>query len=237
MRHRFVDVWQADLNQYARCLSKLTAVLNEQEKQRADTFQQPLLRNRYIAVRAITRHVLANYLSAQPADLQFSLGEYGKPDLISDSLYFNISHTDHLLLIAVGNLPDIGVDIELIKTRSNMDGMAKRCFAESEFQFWQPLPEPQSQETFYRLWTKKEAFVKAIGRGIALGLNRCEIESQKDGQIISIPEDYGLACDWKITEIPVIANFCAALVTPNLEFELRQRLFDSNQLEKFTKKD
>jgi 4'-phosphopantetheinyl transferase len=237
MRHRFVDVWQADLNQYARCLSKLTAVLNEQEKQRADTFQQPLLRNRYIAVRAITRHVLANYLSAQPADLQFSLGEHGKPDLISDSLYFNISHTDHLLLIAVGNLPDIGVDIELIKTRSNMDGMAKRCFAESEFQFWQPLPEPQSQETFYRLWTKKEAFVKAIGRGIALGLNRCEIESQKDGQIISIPEDYGLACDWKITEIPVIANFCAALVTPNLEFELRQRLFDSNQLEKFTKKD
>ena len=237
MRHRFVDVWQADLNQYARCLSKLTAVLNEQEKQRADTFQQPLLRNRYIAVRAITRHVLANYLSAQPADLQFSLGEYGKPDLISDSLYFNNSHTDHLLLIAVGNLPDIGVDIELIKTRSNMDGMAKRCFAESEFQFWQPLPEPQSQETFYRLWTKKEAFVKAIGRGIALGLNRCEIESQKDGQIISIPEDYGLACDWKITEIPVIANFCAALVTPNLEFELRQRLFDSNQLEKFTKKD
>lgn len=237
MRHRFVDVWQVDLNQHAICLSKLTAVLNDRERQRADTFQQPPLRNRYIAVRAITRHVLASYLSAQPADLQFTLGEHGKPALISDSLHFNISHTDHLLLIAVGNLPDIGVDIELIKTRSNMDGMAKRCFAESELKYWQPLPEPQSQETFYRLWTKKEAFVKAIGRGIALGLNRCEVEPQIAGQLISIPEEYGLACDWKITEIPVIANFCATLVTPNLEFELRQRLLDSNQLEKFTIKD
>ncbi len=118
-----------------------------------------------------------------------------------------------------------------------MDGMARRCFAERELKIWQPLPEPQRQETFYRLWTKKEAFVKAIGRGIALGLHRCELEPQKDGQLIAIPEEYGVANDWKITEIPVIADFCAALVTPNLEFELRQRFFDINQLEKFTRAD
>ena len=229
MRHRFVDVWQADLNQDAICLSKLTAVLNDRERQRADTFQQPPLRNRYIAVRAITRHVLASYLFAQPADLQFTLGEHGKPALISDSLHFNISHTDHLLLIAVGDLPDIGVDIELIKTRSNMDGMAKRCFAESEFHFWQLLPEPLSQETFYRLWTKKEAFVKATGRGIALGLNRCEVEPQIAGQLISIPGEYGMASDWKITELPMVAGISAALVTPNSEFALGHKTFDADQ--------
>ena len=229
MRHRFVDVWQADLNQYARCLSKLTAVLSDRERQRADTFQQPLLRNRYMAVRAITRHVLASYLSAKPADLQFTLGEHGKPALISDSLHFNISHTDQLLLIAVGNLPDIGVDIELIKTRSNMGGMAKRCFAERELKIWQQLSEPQSQETFYRLWTKKEAFVKATGRGIALGLNRCEVEPQIAGQLISIPKEYGMASDWKITEISLVKGFCAALATPNLGFELRHLFFNMNQ--------
>jgi 4'-phosphopantetheinyl transferase len=229
MRHRFVDVWQADLNQDAICLSKLTAVLSDRERQRADTFQQPLLRNRYMAVRAITRHVLASYLSAKPADLQFTLGEHGKPALISDSLHFNISHTDQLLLIAVGNLPDIGVDIELIKTRSNMGGMAKRCFAERELKIWQQLSEPQSQETFYRLWTKKEAFVKATGRGIALGLNRCEVEPQIAGQLISIPKEYGMASDWKITEISLVKGFCAALATPNLGFELRHLFFNMNQ--------
>lgn len=230
MSHYFVDVWQADLNQAAKCLFSLTVVLNDQEKQRAGTFLQPLLRGRYMAVRAITRHVLASYLSTQPADLHFTLGEHGKPALISDSLYFNISHTEHLLLIAVGNLPDIGVDIELIKTRSNMDGMARRCFAERELKIWQPLPEPQRQETFYRLWTKKEAFVKAIGRGIALGLHRCELEPQKDGQLIAIPEEYGVANDWKVTEIPFIAGISAALVTPNFEFELNYKTFDTEAI-------
>ena len=226
MSRHFVDVWQADLNQALKCLPNLAAVLDSQEKQRASAFRQPLSGNRFRAVRAINRHVLASYLSTQPESLEFVITEHGKPNLLDADLYFNISHTQHWLQIAVANLPDIGVDIEQIKTRSNLAAMARRSFADSEFRYWQSLPEPQSLEVFYRLWTKKEAFVKAVGRGIAMGLNRCELEPHQDGQLIAIPEDYGVASDWKVTEIAFAAGISSALVTPNIGFELNYKAFE-----------
>lgn len=230
MSHRFVDVWLADLNLENRCLSKLIDVMSPLEKQRAETFQQPLLRNRYQAVRAITRHVLASYLPMQPANIEFVSGEHGKPNLLNTALSFNISHTGHWLLIAVANLPDIGIDIEQIKTRSNVEAMARRCLADSELLYWRSLSDQQSLEVFYRLWTKKEAFVKAVGRGIAMGLNRCEVEPHLDGQLIAIPEEYGVASAWKVTEIAVTAGISSALVTPNCRFELNYKTFEADAL-------
>lgn len=225
MDHHFVDIWQADLIQDAAILSKFRDVLDEQEKYKADTYKLPLMRDRYVAVRGISRLVLAGYLKADPATLKFTVGEYGKPALICNTLHFNISHTDNLLLVAVANFPEIGIDIEVIKPRNNLDGLARRCFTASEFQVWRQLSLSQSLDTFYRLWTKKEAFVKAIGRGIALGLEQCEVETDKGGQLRMIPAAYGAASDWKITEITVSTNACAALVTPYCEFRLQHKQF------------
>lgn len=222
MEPYFVDVWQGRLMLEAKVLNGLSAFLNGDERQKAQSFRLPVMRDRFVAARGLLRQTLAGYLHADPACLQFETGEYGKPALACGSLHFNISHSADLLLIAVADFADIGVDIEQIKPRGMLDSLARRCFSDREFQGWSRLPVEQQLESFFRLWTKKEAFVKAVGRGIALGVEHCEVELEKGGGLLSIPAEYGAVSGWKVSELTVDAGACAALVTANCGYVLRQ---------------
>lgn len=222
MEQYFVDVWSGHLTLGADDLQHLAGVLEDGERQKAQAFRLPLMRDRYIAARGLLRQTLAGYLQADPASLKFETGEYGKPCLACGSLHFNISHSGDLLIIAVADFPDIGIDIENIKPRTSLESLARRCFSEREFDRWRQLPPAQQLETFYRLWTKKEAFVKAVGRGIALGLEQCEVELEEGGALLVIPAEYGPATAWKAIELPVETEACAALVAANCGFELRR---------------
>jgi len=223
MEQQFVDIWSARLTLAPETLQTLYGILDERERQKAQTFKFGVMRDRFIAVRSLLRQTLADYLKVEPAGLQFDIGEYGKPFLACGSLHFNLSHTGDYLLIAVANFPDIGVDIEKLKERSSLDAIAKRIFSEGELRQWRQLAPEQQLTGFYRLWTKKEAFVKAVGRGIALGMELCEFELQQGGQLIAIPAEYGTVVDWRVTELEVFCGLSAALVAKCRDFELRQR--------------
>lgn len=223
---KFVDVWCGGLALSAEMQKKLAAVLDDDERQKANVFKLPLLRERYIAVRGLLRLALASYLDAEPASLRFEAGEYGKPALSCGSLHFNLSHSDDRLLIAVADFPDVGIDIEAIKPRGSLDALAERCFSERELALWRQLPEDRQMMGFYRLWTKKEAFVKAVGRGLALGMELCEFDLEPGGQLRGAPAEYGPASAWRVTELQIATDACAALVTRGFDFELRGRKFE-----------
>ena len=220
---KFVDLWEGGLRLGPEQIQGLSAILDDGEQQKAETFKFPAMRDRFIAVRGLLRQTLAHYLDVAPASLQFETGAYGKPHLVCDSVYFNLSHCADKLIIAVADFPDIGVDIEAIKPRSSLGGLARRCFSDRELSKWRQLAPDRQLLDFYRLWTKKEAFVKAVGRGIALGMELCEFELEQGGQVLAIPDEYGLASAWRVTELPVSADFSAALVTRRCRFELRRR--------------
>lgn len=222
MKQHFVDVWSGRLTLETERLKSLADVMSDGERQKALAFRLPSMRERYVAARVLLRQTLAGYLQEDPASLQFETGEYGKPCLVCGSLYFNISHTGDFLLIAVADFPDIGIDIETIKPRGSIASLARRCFSDREFDRWLQLPAAAQLEVFYRLWTKKEAFVKAVGRGIALGLEHCEVELEAGGQLLAIPAEYGPADAWKATELTVDTVTCAALVARNCGFALRR---------------
>lgn len=222
MEQNFVDVWCGQLTLAPENRQALEAMLSDGERQKARSFQREMMRDRYIAVRGLLRQTLASYLHVEPASLQFVLGEHGKPSLADAALHFNLSHSADTLLIAVADFTDIGVDIEIIRARGSLGSLARRCFSQREFQAWCLLAPDQQEINFYRLWTKKEAFVKAVGRGIALGLDRCEVELGPGGELRAIPDEYGLATDWKAIELPVHADVCAALVAENCGFSLRR---------------
>lgn len=222
MEGKFVDVWEGSLSVEPEILTGMLDNLSETERQKAAAFKLPVMRQRYIAVRFLLRKTLGNYLQTEPRALQFHVDTYGKPFLACGSLHFNISHTADLLMIAVANFPDIGIDVEAIKLRGNLDCLAVRCFAEAEYQAWRQLPDAQQEMAFYRLWTKKEAFVKAVGRGVALGLEKCEVQLQAGGQLVNIPPEFGVATDWQISELPTNAASAAALVTSSCCFNLRR---------------
>ena len=222
----FVDVWQGRLPSDPETTACLLTMLSEPERQKAESFRIPVMRDRYIAVRALLRQTLAGYLQIPANSLVFKTGAHGKPYLACGSLHFNLSHTADRLMIAVADFADIGIDIEIIKPRSSLDSLAARCFSSRELHAWQQFQPEQRPAAFYRLWTKKEAFVKAVGRGIALGLEQCEVDLQPGGQLQAIPAECGVAADWLVTELSIDSLVCAALVTRHCKFSLRSLGFD-----------
>lgn len=222
MKQYFVDVWHGDLRLSAAALQQLTGLVTDDEKSKAEAFKSTLLRDRYLAVRGLLRQTLAAYLDVQPSTLVFETGQYGKPALVGGALHFNLSHSADTLLIAVADFADIGVDIEISRPRQHLDSLAERCFSDQEHQAWCNLSADEQLDAFYRLWTKKEAFVKAVGRGIALGIEQCEFELGKSGQLLAIPPAYGPVSAWMVHELDVDGASCAALATPACSYDLRR---------------
>jgi 4'-phosphopantetheinyl transferase len=225
----FVDIWQGNLALDVQSLDKLIVLLDQQELARARAFKLPAVRDRFVATRGLLRTILARYLQVDPAGLQFTAGEYGKPALSAEQLYFNLSHTADSLVIVVSDLENIGVDIERIKPRSSLPQLARRCFSKAEFNAWHLFSESQRQQVFYKLWTQKEAFVKAVGRGVALGLDRCEVDLAGSG-FLKVPQEYGLAENWRIIEFFLNQDLCGAVVAPNVEFVPSLRRIDIDRM-------
>ncbi len=176
-------------------------LLNSAELARADSLSHPLMRQRHIEVRARLRLLLADYLQQAPADIRIVRTEQGKPYVPDHPhLVFNISHTARQLVIAIAHQSQLGVDIEHAKPRANLAALVAKCFADVEATYWHSLPDTQKTTAFYRFWTKKEAFVKATGRGIALGLKDCVINPLRPETFLSLPKAYH-PDSWRIIEL------------------------------------
>jgi len=221
----FIDVWLGRLPLEPAILQQFTRLLDHQEQETAGTYKNLLMQQKYIAVRGLLRLTLARYLAVEPVFLQFVRGEYGKPGLIGYRLSFNLSHTADSLAIAVSDLETVGVDIESIQPRKGLHDIARRSFSAQEFGAWRTMTQAQQIHAFYKVWTQKEAFVKAVGRGIALGLERCEVDLSAGG-FVNIPAEYGLAKNWRVLELQSEAEICGAVVAPNVEFVFAQYSLD-----------
>lgn len=167
------------------------------------------------------RALLSRYTKTDPGNIEFGKGEYGKPYLASDrSVDFNLSHSGGKMALAIGRYAPIGLDIETWKPRVNLPGLVKKCFADEERIYWESLPENLQSQTFYDFWTKKESFVKAVGRGIAMGMHRCVISPGDPMRFLSIPDIYGAPEDWKVLALDVGEAVSGALTVPNRPYEI-----------------
>ncbi len=214
MEEDAVRLWHCDIVGDEAYFSAFWNILDHAEQQHADSISQQKIRLNYVEIHARLRLLLAEVVSAKPAQLRILKAEHGKPYLPDyPELVFNLSHTANKLAVAYGYHHDIGVDIETCKPRKNLAALVEKCFAEEEQHYWQHLPEPEQIHAFYRFWVRKEAFVKAVGRGIALGLERCVINPQNDNSFLRIPEGYGKADEWFIQAFQPNEKICGALVT------------------------
>lgn len=169
-----VHVWCAAIDVVPEALDGLERVLPPDEAARADRFATPALRGCWVASQATLRRILAAYTGAPPERLRFGRGERGKPYLLDPSgtgLRFNHSHSGALALYAVALGTEVGVDVEADRAVSDMDALARRFFSPLEAGTLRSLPAAERPKAFLRAWTRKEAFVKATGRGIAQPLS------------------------------------------------------------------
>jgi len=149
--------------------------LNEEERMRADRFHRAEHRARFIRARGMLRYLLGVSLGTPPGSLIFAAGERGKPYLRGIGLHFNLSHSEDRAVLAVSRQASIGIDIECFHRRVDIDGLSRRCFCESEIAMFAGMSEEEKQRAFFRVWTAKEARMKATGEGFYLDPRRIEV--------------------------------------------------------------
>jgi 4'-phosphopantetheinyl transferase len=152
--------------------------------------------------------VLARYLDRAPATLRFDYGPRGKPLLPGTPLSFNLSHSADRALLAVTREARLGVDIERIRPVDH-ERIARRFFAPAEAARLAALPERRRAAAFFAGWTRKEAFMKAVGEGLSLPLDSFEVSL--DGPAVLLRAAAGVATDWSLLELHVPEGFTAAL--------------------------
>ena len=157
---------QFPLDRDASELARLHAFLNDDERERAARFHFERDRNRFVVGRGTLREVLGELLEISPTDVQFAYGPQGKPALAHDTdLRFNLSHSQDWALLAVTEGREVGVDLEFLRQDLNPLEVAPSVFSPEECAALENLPEPERLAAFYGYWTRKEAFIKALGLG------------------------------------------------------------------------
>jgi 4'-phosphopantetheinyl transferase len=172
-----IDLWQTGLIVGSALQQQLVTTLSADEKQRAARFRSADDRRRFVVARGMLRHLLGHYLAIAPRAIEFCYGNQGKPCVEQDAdMHFNLAHAGERAAYAVSARSPVGIDIERIARSLDFERVARRFFSPNEFHALLQLPEARRRYAFYRLWTAKEAVVKATGKGLAQSLKNFEID-------------------------------------------------------------
>ncbi len=222
-----VHVWRASLEVSVSHLQALKDTLAADECARAERFYFQEHRERFIAGRGLLRNILSRYLDREPGQLRFSYNSYGKPALIEETgvegLRFNLSHSHDMALYAVTRGREIGVDIERFRPDVEAEKLAERFFSPREAAVLRTLPERLRPEGFFNCWTRKEAYIKAEGEGMAIPLSSFDVSltpgepaallrSQKDPREVS---------RWSMQALDPKPGYAAALAVKGHDWELK----------------
>ena len=209
-----VEVWHGIITADEALYESFLAVLDGDERRQADRFTNTLLHKRYVDAHGRGTHLLAETVKKAPEKIIINKTKQGKPFLADyPEFAFNLSHSAEQLLVAVAWNCRVGVDVEHYKSRVNLIGLVNKCFAEAEMSYWNQLPDNEKNQAFYRFWTRKEAFVKATGHGIVLGLDQCVVNPEKPVEFISVPMQCGKASIWSIQDLELGEGACGAIVS------------------------
>jgi 4'-phosphopantetheinyl transferase len=169
-----VHSWCAGLDVPPETSARLYSTLALDERDRSARFRSERDRQRFIVARGVLRDLLGHYVQTAPGEISFVYNAFGKPDLSPDfgsPLKFNLSHSAGLVLIAIAAGSHVGVDVEYIENRPDYAEIARSFFSPAEVNQLMTLPSDLHAETFFRCWTKKEAYLKACGEGLATPLD------------------------------------------------------------------
>ena len=212
-----VHLWTSSLDASPADLSALKKTLSPQEMKRAQQFRFEKDRNRFIAGRGLVRSLLGRYLQLRPADLEFAEGPHGKPflsgALAESRLHFNLAHSENRVLIGLTRVGIIGVDIERIRPLDGVDELVGRFFSTREKSAFQKLPPKRRSAAFFRLWTRKEAWLKGTGEGLGQLSKVAEVSflPTKPEQSIILPDDRQSGACWIVQDLKSSRGFAAAM--------------------------
>ncbi|HVW77575.1 MAG TPA: 4'-phosphopantetheinyl transferase superfamily protein [Alloacidobacterium sp.] len=171
-------------------------LLSKGELTRAGKLRTKQLRDRFTADHGILRILLGSYLDCDPKDIAFTTNQYGKPSVSSPAscLSFNMSHSGALTMIAICLGAEIGLDVEAVRPIPEWEDIAASHFSSREIASIRTEPWDEQQNAFFRCWTRKEAFIKAMGMGLSIPLHHFSVSTSLSGDVKL------LHCDWNTEE-------------------------------------
>jgi 4'-phosphopantetheinyl transferase len=210
-----ITVWLARFSDITHQFPCYTALLSADEQARAARYLDDGVRQRFILARGMLRQILGHALNLQPQEIVFEYGKRGKPFLPDSGLQFNLSHAEDRLLLAVAENQVIGADIEYIRPMTEMYTVARMNFSTQEQAAFFALPESQQRYAFYTGWTRKEAYIKAMGDGFALPLKDFDVTLAPDEPAKLVYAKGDDANRWELIHLEPAADYVAALCVPS----------------------
>ena len=164
------------------------------------------------------RDILARYLSLAPEEILFQVSQFGKPFLVDEhfsrGLTFNLSHSHELGLVAIAIQRAVGIDIEHLRADLVDEQVARRFFSQHEVETYLSLPPEIRKEAFFNCWTRKEAYIKAIGEGLSMPLDQFDVSLTpgEPARLIATRPDPAQALHWNLYALHPGNGYTAALV-------------------------
>ncbi len=226
-----VHLWLVDVSGQSPPLHTTADFLSAFELARAETLPTGK-RDRYLRIRTVLRLLLAHYLRIPPRSIVIRNEPNGKPTLATRhhmDIRFNLSHTGGVVLLGFSRAGDIGVDAERRNRPADFPKIARRIFSDNEYACFEQLPDAQQRSFFYMVWTRKEALLKGIGRGLRVPMNAFEVTgptpspARFQSGMLRIP----VHDEWYVGDAAFDSDYCCAYALPGLPAD--PRLFQRSE--------
>ena len=217
-----IHIWHQNLAPGRADVEALGGLLSPDEMERALRFRFDANRNEFMVCRGTLRALLGQYLGVPPKELCFEYSEFGRPRLATvhseGDLDFNVSHSGGHALLGFARGRKMGLDIEKIRWDFGTSEIAERFFSEAERSALRYLPQEQRHEAFFRCWTRKEAFIKALGEGLSHPLDQFDVSLAPSvpAQLLATRPDAKEAQRWRIWDLQAPTGYSAALVAESI---------------------
>ena len=222
-----VTLHYCDIDKVRLPIEDLSAALVSEEEVRARRFHRKADQLRFCVGRVMLREILAAHTGRTAKSIELSTGPHGKP-YADCGPSFNLSHSGSTVMLGVAESGDVGVDVELVRPLEDLDQLVSRCFSDSEREALEAQTEPEKTQSFYRTWTRKEAFVKALGGGLNVDLKSFSV-SMHDS-VGNVLLDASLCCsnsdDWSIRPVLFPNDFVAAVAWNRRSFLVELKEFE-----------
>jgi 4'-phosphopantetheinyl transferase len=222
-----VQVWACRLDPGESVESSLGALLDPYEHARAERFRFAEHRRRFRVGRGFLRLLLGAYLAERGSDVRLGVAPRGKPflrpPLDASGLCFNLSHSGELALVAVAHGGRLGVDVEILRPLVSAEAIAHRFFSADEEAELAAVPSEDRAVAFLHGWTRKEAYLKALGDGLAVPLRSFAVTLTPGApaRLLKAHREDGARAPWSIFSLRPASGYVGALVVEGRAWRLR----------------
>jgi 4'-phosphopantetheinyl transferase len=222
----YLHVWRVPQDVPVDTLARYWPLLSADEQARANRFRFARDKNHYVVARAVLRLLNGRYLSIPPQQIQFTYTEYDNPALASihseSRLQFNVSHSGGLAMMAFCRDEEVGIDVEKRRPLADGEQIAERFFSKSETAVFKSLPPEQRNEAFFNCWTRKEAYIKAIGEGLSCPLDVFDVTLKpgEPARLLRIRGSAEAAAAWSMFSLEPQAGFVTAVAIPGTNWQV-----------------